>query len=675
MQKNLVSARSQSHPKLNNIAVNDETLGVTIQPCTIYKDTRNDQLMTWKQISHKRDSLQEDSPVISCNPSQECHQFDRVEDINVIDSVTKTEKNLSMTKNDFTQNVTKKNSLMTKKNFIRLNHDINKIDKDDDDIRWLDDIQNLNQTCLIKDSEDIEQIFHSMWKPIRHSPRVEFYFRDTRENEIHESDEKKLQEETMINNEEINIAKRKVKELKINNENKENDDIKIHVMEELMICKEVREDNKQASDEEIGMVELETEKLNIKSENEKEDRKASSEDVEIAEYNIREIEINNEDKRDSQIVHDEDTAKSEKLSTNKKDKISQIMMIDKGITGAADYIEVNEVKQNLSDSVQYVEVSNIISTQDISKNFEGTYSKELPTDSTANKDYLISDNFEMLAPQNSALVADNYFLNENINNVFLQVEVNGQYQEQFLNNSNKFEDIGDNIKDGKTNFNENSDNYSDNKTRFFNSSIAKAETNEGLFASSVNINSDYGNDDKVCVEEYNTQGTDDLQSSIMLNNESQRCREEASTSINLSERDHDKTVKKEQHQVNPEVKHKIRKSMKLRGSSDSLISSVESVGLANIKRPEVNSAYERETIEIIRPSRRNRVLRYFPDIRSELVETRENSERSYWQRATKISRDRVIGLDPYHERYKLTKRNPRVCILPPVPNPSLINHR
>jgi len=688
-QKNIVTARSQGLPKLNNVSVNDEALGVTIQPCTIHKDTqytqKDDHLVTWKQISHKKDSFQNNDPVVNSDrryPSQGFYQIDRVENISKIESLDRTEEDLSTTKNNFSRNRIGKDSL-EKKTSTRFNDDINKIDKGNDAVAWLDDIQNLNQTYLIKDSEDISsqeqpKIFHSKWKPIKHSPRVEFYFKDIRENE---TDKKKLEGENVINNKKIKISGRKAKSLRINNENKENE-TKTYVKEELIIDKEIGKDkNKQGSSEEIEMTEYKVEDVNLKNENKREICKANNENIKIVECDVKEVEANTEDKQDFQIIDNENTAISEKLDINGEDKKDELITIDKEIIETVDYIEMREMKQNLSDFDQCIEIpiSDVINTQGVSNEFEQFCSEGLQTNSIGDNDHLLSDkNSEMLAEQNSAIVVDDY-LNENMNDIFLQVEVNRQYQEKFFDNSNKFENIGDNIKDEKTDFNEHLEN---NKNELFDYSISKAEgmADEGLFTKNVN-DFDYDNNDTVCVEEYNMQGVNDSESSIMLKNKSRYCHEQASsnTSISLPRHVHDLAKRVIKEQVNlTEMKHKIRKNMNLlRGSTDSLVSSIEFVELASIKRPETNSTYERETIEIIRPSRQNRMFRHFPDIRSELVETRENSERSYWKKATKISHDRLIGFDSScHEEYKaITKRNPRVCVLPPVVNSSLTNHR
>ncbi|CAK9823033.1 Zinc finger C2HC domain-containing protein 1A [Anthophora retusa] len=53
LKANIVSARSQGNPKINDVSINDETVGVIVRPCNIYKES---QLITWKEICHGKDS-------------------------------------------------------------------------------------------------------------------------------------------------------------------------------------------------------------------------------------------------------------------------------------------------------------------------------------------------------------------------------------------------------------------------------------------------------------------------------------------------------------------------------------------------------------------------------------------------------------------------------------------
>lgn len=670
MQKNVVSARSQGRPRLNDIAVNDDTLGVTIQPCTIYKDTQKDdnQLVTWKLISNnKKESLRYDgsrcgSSIISRYPPQEFHQFHR-ENISQLESINRTEDDRLMASTDFMERRIEKNSLTEKSTQVN----VNKINKADEDVRWLEDgIENLNRIYLIKDSEDIEQpeIFHDKWKPIRHSPRVEFYLKDARENET------KPEKGTLINNEEIGIAECEEEGFEINNEDTKADGTEMDALEELMMDKEVEEDDKRASDEEIGTAERKAERLNVTSENEKTDCETQSKHIEFTEYDAKKLEMGTEDQRDSQIVADESTERPKHLIAIESDETDHLIIkeapTDKEIP---DYIVEKEIKRTSSDPNRYVEISSCNirrAAEDPSRECKDSSSKELNPNSSVDDAHFISDeNFETLATYSSTVVADDC-----TNAIFSQAEVNRQ--ENFFDNSNKFDD---NVRDEKTDFNEDSYNGSNNKIKKLSDrSIVreKVTLDTDLLVRNIDIDSDYGDDD-VCAEEYNTEeGADDSQSSLTLKNALRRRITPPRRVLDLATR----PTPREQRQVNPaEWKQKMRKSMNiLQGSTDSLISSVELVELASLKRPETN--FQRETIEIIGSSRRSRVFQNFPDIRGELAEARENSERSYWEKATRITRDKLIGLDPScHERYKFTKRNPRVRVLPPVRNPSVIIHR
>jgi len=279
-------------------------------------------------------------------------------------------------------------------------------------------------------------------------------------------------------------------------------------------------------------------------------------------------------------------------------------------------------------------------------------------------------------PQNLEIAADNY-LSAPINNIPLHIK-NQQFQAL---GSDHFENIENNTKEEKADFNTNCDNSCLNdKSKLLGRSIIKTEvmTGEGLRNKNVDSEFDYGSDNTV--REYNGRGANGLGSSVTdyAEEESQRRSNKIflNASVNFPRRAcAARRATRERPANSVEMKHRIRESMNLlRGSTDSLISSVEFVELASIRRPEANCAYERETIEIIRPNKRSKVFKDLPDIKSDAAETRGDSETSYWERTSKISRSRLTGLYPYHTEYKLTKRNPRVRILP-VLNPLLINRR
>lgn len=813
-QKNIVSARSQGHPTINDIAVNDKTLGMTVQPYKIHADMqKNDQLVTWKQIS-KKNNLQCSDSVISFNSSQEFslleldRRCDREDEINTIEKEDRTEKELLITKNDFTQ----------------INDELEDSEVDslkNDKLIWLNGIQNLNQTYLIKDSEDIynepPKILPSKWKPIKHSPRIEFYFNDIEnENVINKT---KSDRKTIASDEEIRTTKQ---ELKMDIENKEDTETKVmeHKVEKLKTDSEDRKDWKM-NDKEAEVIKRKIKKLNIEN---KDNRRLINEEDKIAGYDVKKLEVNIKDKRDSHRMDDTDIA--DKLSVNKEDKKDKQIAIN--IIEDIKYTVIKENEQNLLDFdtlIQFSEdaeesfkkskVSSTDSNNDFILNllqniFETSLSKhEDPTLHTDNKNSLtFSDIFinnhtednlnlknkilqyesdtccnllklqenasaficnqsdinnmmflnssnqadsedETLPCQSNVICSNSLDLTENIkaissvssrinldkdstknaeeteindeicgngliilynndsernlkelnseislshnseilaneshtnactSNISLQVKVNRQRQEQFFDSDN-FENIDDCLENGKTNFDANIDRRSNNKSS---RSIIQMEitTSEGLRKRNVdNEEFNYGSDNIVYVEEHDTQGADDLVSSVTLKNnvETQYQRDETflKASVNFSKGVFDSARRAtKEHPINSvKIKHKIRESMnRLRGSTDSLISSIEFIDLENIRRPKANYAYEQESIEIIRP-KRNRVFRGLPDIRNDLAEAREDSERSYWEKASKISRNRLIDLDSIPARYKFVKRNPKVRILPPVPSPSLM---
>lgn len=785
LQKNIVSARSQGHPRINDIAVNDKTLGMTVQPCRIHRDTqKDDQLVTWKQISHKKDNLQAD-PVVD-------HNFFQLLDLDRLCNQDERNENRDRIEED---------SSIAKNNFIQTDDELkDEIDKvKNDDVTWLDSIYNLNQTYLIKDSEDIEssEIFHSKWKPIRHSPRIEFYFKD-REDEICEF-EKKSKKEIVVNDE---IRIEQVKELKMNIKNEENygDETMVgYKVKELKTNGENMENNRKTNIEEIEVIACKTEELNINSRNEENKRRVSYEETKATEYNTEKIEINTEDTKETEKMNDADVAELDRLSVYKEDKEDYQITMNKRIESTK-YIEETErnlaepdhlIKSSLLDVVHstvwnvskkrsfidqsqdYLNLKDEISQSNICCNnslelkestatFICDQSNIIPLNNSNNqadcnpspKDETLTcqsnscrnsldltenikeisfpassrnvtskksctgnteeteineESYEngltnlynkklkknskrlnsevYLLPQNSEIAAGNY-LNTSMNNIPLYVKDNRQFRKEKAFSSSNVENIENNTKDRKTDFNVDSDNScSNDKLRLLGCSIIKTEvtTGEGLRKNNVDSEFDYGSDNTARVRERNARDANDLGSSVTLmdyaEEESRHRGNEIflNASVNFPRRASDATRRtvRERPVNSVEMKHRIRERMNLlRGSTDSLISSVEFVELASIRRPEANCAYERETIEIIRPNRRSKMSKDLPDIKGGAAETREDSKRSYWERTSKISRGRLTGFYPAcHAEYKLAKRNPKVRILPPVPNSPLINRR
>jgi len=746
--RNIVSARSQGHPRINDINVNDKSLGMTVQPCRAHVDgtpKEDDQLVTWKQISRKKDSSQANN----YNFSQE-FPLD-------LDLTVESKKDLS-------------------KNFVRTDDRV----KDDEinnkvenDVTRLGGFQNLNQTYLIRDSlDDFDQleIFHSNWKP---SPRVEFYFVDK-------------------NDEEIKIAEREVEELKMNVGGK----IIKHEIEEFQIN---NKDNWQMS----GLEEIKCKILNAEDEDREINQETSEEKAKIEERNVKKIEMKLENEEDIPKMNDVNIAELDKLNINERhNKVQQTMMndennkypeireiehnlfdfskerekpssqelkkstdnnnfisdkesfhsrreehsaihLDRGLAFSDSFISQNQdyprLKKKTSEYDSDARCSNSLdlnkdmttcichrfdknnaiflknnesncnlnpeskvflyqnnirhNSSDLQENAETSPSVLCKVDSAERNffaeetekceryenDLIIFDdrksqksleeskNFE-ISPSQNLLKVENC-LNPYMDNK-LHIKTNRKHQEKSFDSEN-FE------KDEKTDFNADANSCLNDNTRFYSRLVA--ETADGL--RKTNVNSD-AYDNAVCGE-HNTRGVNELESSITskdaIKKPLRHRGEILSKSVKFFERASSPTgrVARERAINNSvEMKHRIQESMTLlRGSTDSLISSVEFVELASIERPKANCAYERETIEIIRPIGRSRSFRDLPDIRDDSTEMRDAAERnSYWEKASKISRSRLIGLDPSC-RYRLARRNPRVRILPPVPSPFLINRR
>lgn len=558
-QKN-VSSGNRDYPKVNDTAVNDRTLGVTIQSCRMHAD----RLVTWKQIRRKKNDLQTNNSIVSHNSSQDFQLLDlelAVED----DSVT--ERELLIIDDDFAQidNVEAKNEL-------------NKANG----VTWLGDFPYLNQTYLIKDSEDIEEVSSGNR---RHSPRVEFYFKK-RENEIREFDKKNPGRKRARHDEEIRVASNTVAEVKINIEDKEENN-QVEIRHKIEVSKADNKNKQATSSDKIEEHKIEKVKIVDEDVDEKVNQKAND----VAEHYVRKVEIN--------TVDEEDVTK------------------------------------------------------------------------------MCAVNSETPTQQNLEIIENN--LNTHVDNEFLRVEGRTkEYEENFV--SDNFKNDTKEEKDFDT-F-ETDDCLNDEPREIFDDSIVETEvtTVEDSHQKKTTNSGSVYNNDNVFAEAKNTRN--DFESSVTFKNDIEAsgcCRDGISlkTSVNFpKKRAYVKRNGKSERPTNSiEIKHKIRDNMdRFRGSTDSLVSSVELTELG-LRRPEADCAYEIETIEIIRPSKRGRVLvKGLPNIRSESTETRKDSERSYWERTSKISRSKLIGLNSCHSGYKLPKRK-RTCVLPPVPNSSLINER
>lgn len=764
MQKNIVSARSQGHPTVNDVAVNDKILGMTVQPCRIHADG---QLVTWKQISRKKDNLPPGNLAVDHKLSRELRlDLDRL-----CDEGNRDKRNENRIEEDvFAEN--RRTDVKSRGG---------EIDKaKNGDLTWLNGIQNLNQSYLIRDSGDVEPsgIFHSKWKPIKHSPRVEFYLKD-REGEICEFERTKLKRGTLLANDEDRIGQ--VKELKVF---VEEDETAVGCkVEETRTNDENMENNRKMCSEEIEVTACKTEALNINSRKEENKRRASYEEIKATECS-KKIEINTKDTKETEKMN---VAEMDKLSVHEGDEKNRQIAMDKRIIESTKYIE--ETERNSSESGRIIKSSsfdphsvawniskkeNIFDQNEDYLNFKDKVSQcksscnnsfELkenivtftcdqsnvneiislnnsnnqansspenetlacPSNNCRNSLDLIENmkemsfsasrsispeknyarnieeieldeenlinpcnkkpkrnskrlNFEVYSlSRNLEITASNYLLNAPSNNIPVYIE--GNRQTGF--SSDNFENIENNTKGEEIDFNTDSDNScSNDKSRFLGRSIIKTEITTGEGFCEKNVDEfDYSSDNAARVGECNARDVNGLGSSVMSDYAEERSRHRGdeilrNVSGNFPKRASGAT-ERERPVNSVEMKHRIRESMNLlRGSTDSLISSVEFVELASLRRPEANCTYERETIEIIRPNRWSKSSKDLPDIKSDAMEAKEDSEKSYWERTSKISRSRLTSVCPaYHAEYKFAKRNPRVRILPPVLSPSLINRR
>lgn len=793
MQKNIVSARSQGHPRVNDITVNDKILGMTVQPCRIHTN----QLVTWKQISRKKDNLQADNPVGD-------HNFQLLDLDRLYEERNRKERSGNRNRLEEDSSTAENNRTDDKSQ----DGEILMIDKvKNSDVTWLNGIQNLNQTYLIRDSENVKpsEIFHSKWKPIKHSPRVEFYLKH-KEDEICEFGQMKLRRETLLANDEETRLEQ-TKELKVSIKNEDDEMVVSCKAEESRINDENMENNQEISSEEIEVT-YKTEELNINNRGEGNKRRASYEEIKATECNIKEIEVNTENTKETEKMDgpELDVPELDKLSAYEEDEENRQVEMDERIIENTKYTE--ETERNLSESDQIITSSsfdvmhsvawniskkkNFINQSEDYLNFKDkvsqcessiccnnslelkenivTFIRDQPNvneiisldnsnnqansnpedetlcqsnscrnslDLTENIQEILcpascrsvspegncgriveeteidEENYENLTslcnkkpkrnskrlnsevyslPRNLKVTAN--YLNAPMSNIPLYIKGSGQYKRGF--SSDNFESLENNTRGRRMDFNTDSDNScSNDKSKLHGRSIIKTEltTGEGLRKKNVD-EFDYGSDnDTARVGECNARecNANDLGSSVILTDyaeeKSQRRGNEIflNASANFPKRDSGATKRattRERPVNSVEMKRKMRESMNLlRDSTDSLISSVEFVELASIRRPEANCTYERETIEIIRPNGWSKVSKDLPDIKSDAMETKEerSSERSYWrgwERTSKISRSRLTSVYPaYHAEYKFAKRNPRVRILPPVLTPPLINRR
>ncbi|XP_076182971.1 uncharacterized protein LOC143154845 [Ptiloglossa arizonensis] len=125
----------------------------------------------------------------------------------------------------------------------------------------------------------------------------------------------------------------------------------------------------------------------------------------------------------------------------------------------------------------------------------------------------------------------------------------------------------------------------------------------------------------------------------------------------------------------PETESKLFKS---NNSSDSL-STVDEIEIDDVRQVK---SVEVETIEEFGTRNKSIRFRILPEIKETTVIVKGNCEaetinaQTYWEKASKATKNRLINLDPpYQGASRFLKRNPKVRILPPVPSNTLIKCR
>ncbi|XP_076233365.1 uncharacterized protein LOC143178526 [Calliopsis andreniformis] len=154
---NIVSARSQGNPKVNDVSINAEAMGLTVKPCNIYRGT---ELTTWRKISQEKEHQTRGSLKAEDLIESTYHR-----DGGCIESPSK-----ELLENDT----------------LELASDVFKDDASGVSSRgsasW-SAASKLNRTYSFKNStRDAleEELIASQrkWKPVRHSPRIEFRLDD-----------------------------------------------------------------------------------------------------------------------------------------------------------------------------------------------------------------------------------------------------------------------------------------------------------------------------------------------------------------------------------------------------------------------------------------------------------------------------------------------------------------
>ncbi|XP_076282660.1 uncharacterized protein LOC143210068 [Lasioglossum baleicum] len=128
------------------------------------------------------------------------------------------------------------------------------------------------------------------------------------------------------------------------------------------------------------------------------------------------------------------------------------------------------------------------------------------------------------------------------------------------------------------------------------------------------------------------------------------------------------------------IENRILEHVNETNDSNDSLSMIDGVDLTGVKQVET---VEVETIEEIGTGSRNVRFGVLPDIKRTTIVVKKDRNKSetittetYWEKAPNTSKNRLINLDlPYQESSRLLKRNPKVLALPPVSSSSFLTKR
>ncbi|XP_076387251.1 uncharacterized protein LOC143264336 isoform X2 [Megachile rotundata] len=745
---NIVSARSQGNPKVNDVSINDDIVGITVKPCNIYKE---DAFVTWKQISQEK----------------------KLEPAYSQKSVTRKIK--SDIDADFRES--SKDSFET-----------SKYDDKSKNLNW--STVSLNQTYSFKDLNEVEslKISKGKWKPVKHSPRVEFCLGDLEkasrlratyftcpEPSVSSTSLRKSSKDTVENNMEdlkslesrskILEKKRLTSDLSVQNDANSVNDYPTSMKENVELssnCDQTQAEDIQVADvqdwsetikrmeqklecNEFNAYEPCTDEINEPSEMKLQEKKHSSDQMKMKNTedqmkNTEDIEENElhsdvqsidqslqNETESTQNYMDEDT---KSCNTNciemDNDQISKDILPTRSSTPfeysepkSPPQVENSEWKMAVnvktgSELLYRVESRDSNSSSHTirksrRRNSENTLQSNCSTPreiSTGNKSFSSlpsirireGESYSPATPKNREFDSQKTFRKDIASQINMCNCSSSVFSIPKYDKGIDCSDLSGNIFESEAEFgNVQSTSNLNGVSSLEESKVEMKESNENLEESKTEIDAkdnlskesneeiqeiykscaakDFDEDSDNSVEQHMREAINNLKAS-----NKHRQYPPGMRSIILSE---SRVKKKTRSTTSKMYRSKILETSKihenmdiLNESSDSL-SSINEVNFTDMRRVE---SVEVETIEEIGTRNRSIKFRILPEIKGMVV--KKNCERekidpqSYWDKATRTMKNRLINLDPpYQGASRFFKRNPKVGILPPVPSgSSLIDH-